>query len=185
VGAYTYAYDTANRLTGRTEGSTLTTYSYDGTDQLTGDGSASWTYDLAGNRTNTGYSTTAGNRISADGTYTYTYDAESNITGKTNTADGSNWQYRYDQFGHLTQAVQRNSGGTILATVSYDYDVYDNRASRTQVVSGVSTTERFSYDDAGNAWADLTGAGALVTRRQYGQGADEVTWWRQRHGAVR
>jgi YD repeat-containing protein len=49
------------------------------TNQLTADGTRTFTYDGAGNRTDAGYRTGSANQLTNDGVWTYTYDAE----GKT------------------------------------------------------------------------------------------------------
>jgi len=74
-----YQYDQADRVTQET--STLgptRNYGYDKAGEVTSDGSNNWTYDLTGNRTNTGYQTGAANQLVTDGTYNYTFDNEGN-----------------------------------------------------------------------------------------------------------
>ena len=54
VPLYTFAYDTAGRLTSELDNGTTTSYSYDATGQLTQAGSQSYSYDANGNRNGTG-----------------------------------------------------------------------------------------------------------------------------------
>ena len=59
-----YQYDQADRVTQET--STLgptRNYGYDNAGEVTSDGSNNWTYDLTGNRTNSGYQTGAANQL--------------------------------------------------------------------------------------------------------------------------
>ena len=84
---YTYAYDLASRLTTETDnGASPITYSYDATNQLLGDGTSTYSYDLNGNRTNTGYQTGPDNRLLSDGTWSYSYDSEGNLVKKTGSS---------------------------------------------------------------------------------------------------
>jgi len=62
----------------------------------TQDGTATYTYDANGNRTDvngTTYTTDTGNQLTNDGVYTYAYDAEGNLTEKTELATGNVWDY--------------------------------------------------------------------------------------------
>jgi RHS repeat-associated protein len=66
-------------------------------------------------------------------------------------------------------------GGTLQQRVEYAYDAQDRRLSRV-VKDGsltVTETQRFGYDGQ-NVWADLDGSNALVTRRLFGPGTDNV-----------
>jgi RHS repeat-associated protein len=84
------------------------------------------------------------------------------------------WNYSYDVHGQMTSA----SDGT--NSVSYEYDVFGNRVSRT--ANGV--VERFAYDgwdsakpgavgsESFDVWGDLDASNQLTTRRMYGAGFD-------------
>src|SRR5207249_3608469 len=128
---YTYTYDLASRLTSETLNGTTISYSYDATNQLTGDGTATYSYDLAGNRTMTGYTTRTGNRLSSDGTWSYTWDNEGNLIKKSKGSSAVTWTYGYDHHNHLIWAEERaTDGGTLLMRVDIKYDVFGNRIEK-------------------------------------------------------
>jgi RHS repeat-associated protein len=165
---YTYTYDLAGRLTSQTENAgSPTTYTYDATNQLTGDGTSTHTYDLNGNRTDTGYSTTA-NEVTTDGTWTYTYDAEGNVTKKSKGANAETWTFGYDLNNQMVWAQDRaTDGGTLLQIATYAYDTEGHRLEKSVTSNGTTTTSRYGYLDD-NAWADLDNSNAIVTRRLFG-----------------
>ena len=63
----------------------------------------------------TGYTTTTGNEQTASPGYTYTYDADGNMITATQTSTGDVWTYSYDFRNRMTGAVEKTSGGTVLA----------------------------------------------------------------------
>ena len=158
----------AGRLTAETDngGSTIT-YTYDANNQLLGDGTTTHSYDPNGNRTDTGYTTGTGNEVTNDGTWTYTYDAEGNLTQKSKGASAETWTYGYDDENQMTWAQDRDAGRH-LAPGGH---VHVRRGrppagGRRDDAGGTTTVTRFGYD-GNNAWADLNGSNALVTRRLF------------------
>jgi len=178
-------------------------YSYDAANQLTWDSSATptFTYEGAGNRTNSGYTTDAGNRLTNDGTWTYTYDAEGNLTKKSKGAEDETWWYGYDHRNQLTSAIKRDEDddeAAIQREAEYKYDVYANRIVQnvnTNAVAGWEIEEQHYALDGwkilqgplgdrralrGNEnwdiWADLDGlnSDALKTRNIHGDAIDQV-----------
>jgi RHS repeat-associated protein len=145
----TFGYDLADRITSQAAGMASATYRYDNANELTYDGSHTYTYDVAGNRTMTGYSTGTGNEVSTDGTWTYTYDAEGNIVSKSN-ASGNVWTYGYDDRNRLTSAKFQTSA-TAAATVTS---------------GGTTDDTRFAYDGK-NAWADMNSSNAIQLQHLY------------------
>ena len=122
-----YAPDAAGRVTSMTynDNSSNNTYAYDSSGQLTassGTVNQTLSYDSGGNRNSTGYTTGAGNEMTSGGGYTYTYDNAGNTISKTQLSTGNVWNYTYDYENRMTVAVEKNSGGTTLAQVSYTYD---------------------------------------------------------------
>ena len=66
------------------------------------------------------------------------------------------------------------SGGTLLATVTYVYDVAGNRLQESDWTTGSgTTTTKYAYD-GDDVFADLTSANALQTRRLYNDEVDQV-----------
>ena len=173
-----YTVDAAGRVTGFTYGTsnTAVSYTYDSAGQVTGASGGyneSFTYDSGGNRNSTGYTTGAGNEVTAAPGYTYTYDNVGNTISKTQISTGDVWTYSYDYENRMTAAVEKSSGGTILAQVTYTYDalsrqigVDTNGTQRWTVYNGSST-------DA-NPYADYTGSGSLSMRYLYGLAVDQI-----------
>jgi len=171
---YAYGYDLGGRLISETEGVTYQTYSYDADNQLLSDGVVTHSYDANGNRTDAGYATGTGNQVTSDGTWTYTYDAAGNLIKKSKGSAAETWTYGYDNANQMTWAEDRaTDGGTLLQRLDYTYDVDGQRLSMAVTVNGVTTTTRYAYDGA-NAWADLDGSNALVTRQLFGNMVDQL-----------
>jgi YD repeat-containing protein len=169
---FTYTYDLGNRLENEVTNGTTKTFTYDATNQLTNDGTATYTYDLNGNRTMTGYTTDTGNRLTNDGVYTYTYDDEGNLTRKSKGTSAETWDYTYDHWNHLLTAEKRDAvGGTLQMVATYVYDALGNRIEKRVDADGAGaggvTTTRFALDMAHpgglpDVWADLDGSSSLT-----------------------
>ncbi|HMP16652.1 MAG TPA: RHS repeat-associated core domain-containing protein, partial [Gemmatales bacterium] len=192
---YTYTYDAVNRLSTEELGGVTKTFSYDVRSQLTGDGTASYGYDSAGNRNNSSQTITAGNRLDLDTNWDYSYDDEGNLTGKVSVAMPTvTWTYTWDVNNRMVAAVK--SAGSNLYSVDYKYDVFGNRIEQIEDVDGAgggsSVTTRFAWEGAGvlqdawgnrttpvgtenwNIWADLNGSNGLVTRYVRGDEVDQL-----------
>ena len=102
---FTYAYDLASRLTSETDNGTTTSYGCDADNEVTAAGTATYGYDLNGNRTMPGYQTGADNQVTSDGTWTYTYDNEGNLVKKSKGANAETWIHAYDNEKHLVSAT--------------------------------------------------------------------------------
>ncbi len=185
---YSYTYDDAGRPASKTEGGVTTAFGYDDAGQVTADGSAAFSYDGAGNRTNTGYQTGDGNRLESDGTWAYTYDAAGELVKKSKGASAETWTYGYDHRGQMTWAEDRaTDGGTLLARVEYAYDAFGNHIRRVEYDGSLAVVsdERYALDGWDTAkpgavgaenfdvFADLDAAGTVTARRVFGPGFDE------------
>ncbi len=170
--SYGYTYDAAGRVTQEVRtwasgGSTDTlTYGYTNNNQLTSVShtnasfaNESFTWDANGNQTGSGYTTTTGNEQTASPGYTYTYDADGNMITATQTSTGDVWTYGYDFAGQMTSAVEKNSSGTTLASVTYTYDALGNRIGMDE--NGTQTWTLFA---GSTPIMDFSGSGALATR---------------------
>lgn len=192
---YTYTYDVGNRLSTEVLGGNTVTFTYDVRSQLTGDGTASYGYDSAGNRNNSSQTIGTGNRLTADTIWNYTYDDEGNLTGKTSIASPTvTWAYTWDVNNRMVAAVK--SAGSNLYTVDYKYDVFGNRIEQAEDVDGAgataSVTTRFAWEGAKvlqdawggrtapvgmedwNIWADLDGSNGLKVRYVRGDEVDQL-----------
>ncbi len=113
-------------------------FGYDTVDQVnsldyTGTGmpaDVNYSYDDAGNRTNTGYSTGAMNRLASDGVYNYQYDARGNRTLRTKISDNTKTEYAWDHRNRLTGVKFKSAGGTLTKEVQYFYDAFNRLVRR-------------------------------------------------------
>lgn len=125
------------------------TYAYDKSGQLeTADRSSSdesYTYDLSGNRINGGFAATTDNRLTTDGTYNYSYDLEGNLEFRVDIATGAYTQYIWDHRNRLVSATNKTSGGSPTQIVSYEYDAFDRRISKTLNSNGTGNPERYEF----------------------------------------
>jgi RHS repeat-associated protein len=175
--SFDYTYDSANRLTkiaSTLDGSV--DYTYDATNQLTGadyntsQTDEAYTYDANGNRTNGGYQTGTNNQLLTDGHYTYQYDREGNRTQRTEIATGKVTEYVWDYHDRLTSVLFKDASGTVTKTISYTYDVNNQRIGKK--IDGV-VAERYVYDGANIALV-FDGAGVQTHRYLYGAGVDQI-----------
>jgi RHS repeat-associated protein len=154
-----------------------TNYSYDADGQLIGSGSQTYQYDANGNRINPGYVIGPDNQLLSDGTWDYTYDPDGNEIGKVDIATGVSWSYGYDDANQMTSATEYAAVGsqTILAQVTYTYDVFGNRLQQTTYTASTSTTtvQRYGYNGQ-NVWVDLNSSNQLETRYLDGDAVDQI-----------
>jgi RHS repeat-associated protein len=164
---YTYGYDAANDVTSYTGPEGNLTYTYDHTLQLTRASgtvngqpySASYSYDLNGNRTMTGYQTGTGNELLNDGTYAYTYDHAGNMLTRTDSS-GNVWTYTWNYHNRLTEVVEKNSSQQVLQDEKFTYDV-ENRLIQ---VMSLGVTQRWTVYDGANPYMDLNASGQVTMR---------------------
>lgn len=176
LAGYTYGYDNASRITSInsvTDGND--TFTHDKNNQVTGADYASqtdesFTYDANGNRTGGGYTVTTNNRTTSDGTYTYTYDDEGNRLTRTKISDSSKEEYTWDFRNRLTGVTYKNSSGTVLKTVAYAYDVYNQLVRRTYDADGPGSgaaVDRFFSNLDGQVQLQFEGAAASTLSHRY------------------
>jgi RHS repeat-associated protein len=188
---YTWSFDAASRVTSMNFTSLVgpngtTSYSYDNTAQLTAadhsfQADENFSYDLNGNRTNTGYSTGTNNRLTSDGTFNYTYDAEGNRITRTRIsgaqADDYLTEYTWDHHNRLTSVTFKNNQGTVTKSLQYEYDVFDRRVEATWDSDGSGPASaivtRWVYDGA-DLLLVFDGAGGLYHRYLHGPGVDQI-----------
>ncbi len=155
---------TGNRTSKDVDGS-LFSYGYDLVYRLlnvTGAGTESFTYDDSGNRlTEAGqmYTVAAGNSLTAKPGRMFTYDYFGNRTG-----DGE-WTYSWNSKGELTQMTKTGT------TVTFAYDPFGRRVSKTAVIGGTTTSHVYVYD-AEDIALEYVG-GVLTSHFVHGPGIDE------------
>jgi RHS repeat-associated protein len=194
AGTTTYTFDTAGRLTGRTEANGIvTTVGYTGTDQLASKtevaGSttlASWTsinYDLAQNRTGETLTYYASNPYPDPqaGTAIYKYDtvnqlSQSSIPGQSAAAFGFDAAHNLTSNAGTTQAYNNNESLQTVGTATIGSDADGNQQkdvsgnslnwnSLSQLES-YSTTETYTYDAIGRL-TKVKNGGSVTTQFVY------------------
>jgi RHS repeat-associated protein len=176
------------------ENGDYTIFTYDHSNQLTrsgflASGSMSYVYhdygyDAAGNRNTGGSTPTTGNQLSTDGTWDYVYDAKGNVTEKDSVSTAEKWTYAYNNANELTQAKHYDASSALVLTANYKYDIFGNRAEKS-VIAGGTTTTRYAYDmwnpakagslgtSGSDIWAVMNGSSSLTNRQLQGDGIDE------------
>ncbi len=164
-----YSYDPAGRIANRcalTQGICFNEYGSEG---------LAYSYDLAGNRTDSAANAAIGpgNRTQTFKGYTISYDANGNALSKT--GPGASYTYTWDALGRL---VEVRNGGGLIAT--YSYDALGRRVSGT---AADGTFERYVYD-GDHVILDVNGAHALKVEYGYEPGADRLFAIKNSQGAA-
>jgi RHS repeat-associated protein len=164
---WTYAYDTAGRLTDATEdGNAHSHYVYDADDNRT----------TVTNPSGTIHPTYDGqDRLLTYGPATYTYGANGELQSKT--IGGQATTYQYDVFGNLLHVAP--PGGVAL-----DY-VVDGENRRVGKKVGGGLTTAFLYQDALNVVAQLGSSGNVVARFVFGSKANAPDYYTTAAGTFR
>ncbi|WP_059050262.1 RHS repeat-associated core domain-containing protein [Paenibacillus senegalimassiliensis] len=159
--AIRFTYDLAGNRLSMEDESGNTTYEYDRNSRVTGifknsSKQISYTYDAVGNVTSledkkgntTHYRYDQSNRMSsvesAGKVSTYTYDAGGNRTSIT-YANGVRETYTFDKNNHLLTLQNVASGGSLLSSYTYTYDVAGRQMSKADSYG----TTNYAYDEAG------------------------------------
>ena len=84
---------------------------------------------------------------------------------------------QYDHRNRLVDATDYSSGGIILQQVSFEYDVFDRRTTKTVDTDGAGPlapeTTHTVYDGQ-HAWADLDATGNVIARYLFGPSIDQI-----------
>ncbi len=136
---------------------------------VTGSNTEAYSYDANGNRTSGGNVAGVNNQLTTDGVYNYQYDGEGNRTKRTNIVTHAVDLYSWDYRNRLTTLQSKNAAGVVTQTVSYEYDIDDQRVKRT--INGV--VENYYLD--GEQIAFVTDGGGNETFHYLdGTNIDEV-----------
>ena len=142
-GVNNYSYDNKLRLTDITNSWITQSFSYDGFNRITGTScnghNNSYSYDENGNCTSIN-STTYGydnlNRLTSvkfsGKTITYTYRKDSQLS-KVTYPNGMSTTYSYDAVGRLIGKATKLSGGTVIASYSFELDNAGNITRQTTI----------------------------------------------------
>jgi hypothetical protein len=74
----------------------------------------------------------------------------------TETSTGDVWTYSYNFRGLMTGDVEKTSGGTVLAQITYTYDALDNRIGMDE-----NGTQTWTLYDGSDPVMDVNGSGSL------------------------
>ena len=190
---FDYGYDLADQLVSEMSGLDSVTYGYDLSGQLLAADAVNrsdeaFTYDAAGNRNDATNTVGVGNRLLADDTYDYDYDKEGNLVTKTERSTGEITRYTYDHRNRLTNVETESSGGIMLSTAEYVYDVFDRRIVKRVDPDGpgpAPVEQQNTVYDGSNAWADFDGSGNVLARYLFGPQMDEIiARWRPVEGTA-
>jgi RHS repeat-associated protein len=170
ISQYSYTHDDLDRITSVVDPAGTVNYNYDETSQLlSADYSPlptnpsplsdeSYSYDLNGNRTNTGYVTAADNRLEQaeiDGKlHSFQYDSEGNLIRRTNLNTGEVVEYTWDRRNRLVSVERRPSpqspASSATVLVTFTYDAFDRRIAKTvsypSSLNPEPSSELFVYD---------------------------------------
>ncbi len=187
VAGFDYSYNNLNQLTTMDFLNTAyagesVTWTYDRLGQLksanvVSGNDESYSYDANGNRTlanGVQQDIDAGNQLEDDGIYTYTYDDEGNRTSRARSGEFT--EYEWDHRNRLVKLTERtSSGGTVLQTVEYGYDAFDQWVSRRVTNSGGTEDTFFVYRDGQIEMEfDSTSVDDLSHRYLWGPGTDQL-----------
>jgi RHS repeat-associated protein len=172
--AYSHVYDASGRLT-RLGGDGAEWFNqFDALGRLTaathGAEAFAYGFDAAGNIIGAGRVHDAGNRVVQDDVYTYGYDANGNLISKQNRATGARVVYAWNARALLVRLDRfaAASATTPVKTVSFTYDAFGRRASKTED----GTLERYVYE-GDDLIGVLDAAGAVKQAYLFGPGIDE------------
>jgi RHS repeat-associated protein len=201
ISQYSYTHDDLDRITSVVDPAGTTNYNYDETSQLVSAdysplptnpsplADESYSYDLNGNRTNTGYVTAADNRLEQaeiDGKlHSFQYDSEGNLIRRTNLSTGEVVEYTWDRRNRLVRVTERNTlDGPPTTDVSFSYDAFDRRIVKTvsypSSLNPQPSSELFVYDGIHIAlvFTDPDASGpqpsTLDSRLLFGPAVDQV-----------
>ncbi|MDP0490685.1 MAG: RHS repeat-associated core domain-containing protein [Verrucomicrobiota bacterium JB023] len=148
--AFSYGFDTSNRIASIENSANTSTVSYDAADRLSSvensDSSLpdeSYSYDLLGNRTASHFTPSThtidtGNLMLSDGLFFYFYDDDCNVASRTSFATGQVTEFNYDHRNRLVEIlVKADAASAPSTTIRYDYDFRDRLISRE--VNGLKT----------------------------------------------
>jgi RHS repeat-associated protein len=197
---FIYSYDDDGNLNARSDSAgNSTSYTVDPLGRRTHEGfpgshSNDYTYDNTGNLKTI---------VDAAGTVTYNYDAINRVSSivsptasgtstdsvsysyddpnrtQTMTVPGSTTEkYSYDKSGHTTNITVKNSGGTLLRSLAYDYSYVDGTARHGRLIRSVTDQGGqktiYTYKDTGVP----EDVGRLVKARVQTSGGTLVEEWR-------
>lgn len=179
---YDFTWDAANRMTSSSTNGSSTTYGYDATDQLVladhaSRNDESFSYDLNGNRTNSGYAHAINNQVTTDGKFEYTYDKNGNRIKRRDLSTQEIIEYVWDHRNRLTEARSINSSGNIVRSNSFAHDPMDRRIRKSVDIDGNGPA---AQTDEWTTWADVhpayrwNDAGSLQNRFLFGPLVDMV-----------
>ena len=185
IATYIYEYDDLHRITKITspDWPTGNVIDYDAQSQLTSasETGESFTYDVNGNRTNSGYITADHNLLVEDNDYRYVYDVEGNRTRRIDKTTGETIEYEWDHRNRLVLIVFKDDTGNPTKRVEYEYNLDNLRIAKevhTTTPDGTGSPDsitRFAYDgDDVVLVFDGQNSNSVEHRYFHGPGVDQI-----------
>lgn len=172
-----YAYNSVgNRISESREDGNTRSFTYDPVSRVTSANSTlagvpneTFSYDKAGNPTNSGQQFDTADELISDASYTYGYDHEGNMTTRQSLSNPSDLTtFAYDAENRLSQVVVGPSGSP-TSVVSYSYDPLGRRIARTS--NGALT--RYVLDGL-QVRLELNGSNQVVASDTHASGIDNM-----------
>ncbi|MEU0482250.1 polymorphic toxin-type HINT domain-containing protein [Streptosporangium sp. NPDC006013] len=158
IGDYTLEYNDRSLLTKASKATNqIAAYTYDAlgnpTQRIDATGTANYTWD------NASQLKTAGDPVTGR-TWTYGYDDAGRLTTKTSASPVNTQTYVYDAVDRPTSQTLKNSSGTELSKIVYEWDKDDNLTTKTTTGTAGAGTNTYGYDHAGRltSWTAPGGA---------------------------
>ena len=125
-------YDNIGRLTQATSAGSVTDFEY----------------DKAGNNlNNNALYNILNNRLNTSDIYVITYDSMGNIKSKHNKLTNTTSNYTFNSRNQLVSYAQLDESNQTTKTLSYTYDAFNRRVSKTDTSAGSATvTQKYLYD---------------------------------------
>ncbi|MGW0063954.1 LamG-like jellyroll fold domain-containing protein [Streptosporangium sandarakinum] len=147
IGDYTLEYNDRSLLTKVSKATVqVAAYTYDGlgntTQRVDTAGTSTYTYDNA-SRLKTATDPVTGR------TWTYGYDNADRLTSQTSANPVNTQSYTYDAVDRLTSHTLKDSGGTQLSKIAYDWDKDDNLVTKTTSGTAGAGVNTYGYDHSG------------------------------------
>ena len=139
-----YSQDKTGLITSKNS----TDYTYDNIGRLTQAGADSFNYDAAGNNQNdNAVYNILNNRLTASDIYTITYDSMGNIKRKYNKLTNTTSNYTFNSRNQLVSYEQLDENNQTTKTLTYTYDAFNRRVSKTDTSAGSATVvQKYLYD---------------------------------------
>ena len=155
---FTSAYFDDGQVATETDVRGLSEFFYDDANQLLGvdrpgDADEVYSFDLAGNRTDSNFDIGTANQVESGGGRDFTYDDQGNLITVVDQVDGTTITYQWDYRNRLTLQTTVDDAGNVISEIRNEFDAFDHRVRQTTLLplspgESLSVTEDryFVYD---------------------------------------